>query len=68
MEDISKRLHTVEDQISDIRVQVHGFSAQLPHLATRADLSSLEASLDKRLIGTAIAALGAAIAVTKLVH
>ena len=38
-DDILKRLGVVESSVSEIRTQVGGITATLPHLATKADLS-----------------------------
>lgn len=44
-DDVPKRLSAVESQLSDLRVQVSGIAAQMPHLATKADLGKLEAQM-----------------------
>jgi hypothetical protein len=45
MDDILKRLHTVETTVSDIRTDVSGLMAMMPHLATKADLAEVSGSL-----------------------
>lgn len=67
MDDILKRLHTVEQTVSEIRADVVGLKTSIPHLATKADVASipllatkadvanLETSLIKWFVVTAIA-------------
>lgn len=69
MDDVLKRLHTVEQTVSEIRSDVAGLTAVVPHLATKADIadvktsvsdvkgniSSLESALIKWIVGTALA-------------
>ncbi len=45
MEDVLKRLGAVESTVSDIKAQVSGLVAVMPHLATKADLASLRTAL-----------------------
>lgn len=49
MEDIMKRLGTVESALSEIKVQVAGIASMIasvmPHLATKSDISELRAEL-----------------------
>lgn len=55
MDDVLTRLANVEVSVSDIRAQVSGLSATAPHLATKSDVSQLEGSLIKWLVGTLLA-------------
>ena len=41
MEDILKRLGTVETNVSELKSQVSGILAILPHLATKADVADV---------------------------
>jgi len=45
MDDILKRLGTVEGYVSDLRVDLRSVSASVPHLATKEDLGELNAEL-----------------------
>lgn len=74
MDGILQRLCIVEAAVSDIRSQVSATTAVLPHLATKADLSALksevhsvEASLVKWIVGTAIASAAVASAAASVV-
>lgn len=55
MDDVLTRLSNVENSVSDIRAQVSGLSATASHLATKSDVSQLESSLIKWLVGTLLA-------------
>jgi hypothetical protein len=55
MDDVLKRLSNVESSVSDIRAQVSALSATAAHLATKADVSQIESSLIKWLVGTLLA-------------
>jgi hypothetical protein len=55
MDDVLKRLSNVENSVSDIRAQLSGLSAMASQMATKADLSQLESSLIKWLVGTLLA-------------
>ena len=82
MDDILKRLGSVETNVAEIRVDVAAIKAVLPHLATKADLSdvrgevnsvrgeihALEARLIKWIIGTVTATAGLAFAIAKFVN
>jgi Mg2+ and Co2+ transporter CorA len=90
MDDVLKRLGVVEASVADIRVQLGAVTAVLPHLATKADLTSvkteikeevrsvraevqtlradmhsLETSIVKWIIGTAIATTAVALSIAK---
>src|SRR5690349_16761914 len=41
MDDVSKRLGTVEASVTELRVQVSGIAAIIPHLATKEDLKEV---------------------------
>ena len=41
MDDILRRLGTVESAVFEVREQVNGIAATIPHLATKADLSEI---------------------------
>ena len=55
MDDVLKRLSSVENSVSDIRAQVSGLIATAAHLATKTDVSQVEGSLIKWLVGTLLA-------------
>ena len=55
MDDVLKRLSSVENSVSDIRAQVSGLCATAAHLATKTDVSQVESSLIKWLVGTLLA-------------
>jgi hypothetical protein len=68
MDEIFKRLGAVENQVSDIRAQVGGLGAQIPQLATKADVAGLETSLIKWLIGTVSGVAALAFSIAKFIH
>jgi hypothetical protein len=47
MDDILKRLGAVESTVSEIRSQVSGISAILPHLATKADVTAVRVEVSE---------------------
>lgn len=55
MDDVLKRLANVESSVAGIRADVSGLSATAMHLATKNDVSSLESSLIKWIVGTLLA-------------
>lgn len=55
MDDILRRLGVVESSVTEIRAQVSGISATIPHLATKADVSAIEAAIIKWIIATVLA-------------
>jgi hypothetical protein len=55
MDDVLKRLSNLETSVSDIRAQVSGLSVMAANMATKADLSHLESSMIKWLVGTFLA-------------
>lgn len=78
VDDILKRLGALEVSVNDIRAQVSALTAVVPHLATkaevnalrgelRADMHSMESSLIKWIVGTAIASVAVASAIASVV-
>jgi hypothetical protein len=55
MDDVLKRLANVETSVASIRAELSGLSATAMHLATKSDVSNLESSLIKRIVGTLLA-------------
>ena len=55
MDDVLKRLANVESSVAHIRAEVSGLSATVTHLATKSDVSNLESSLIKWIVGTLLA-------------
>jgi len=49
MDDILRRLHTVETTVSDIRTDVSALTAAIPHLATKADVAAVKGSLEANI-------------------
>lgn len=45
MDDVLKRLHTVEQTVSDIKADVVGIKTSIPYLATKSDLSDVRTDL-----------------------
>lgn len=82
MEDILKRLGSVESGVSELRSQVSPILAVIPHLATKADvtdvraavgeckteLASRETSIIKWIVATVLASAGLAFTIAKFVH
>lgn len=74
MDDILKRLASVESSVADIRAHVSGLAAAAQHFATKADVQSikadvngLEASIIKWIIGTVLTSAALAFAIAKFV-
>jgi hypothetical protein len=67
MDDVLKRLANVESSVADIRAQVSGLSATALHLATKNDVSNLESSLIKWIVGTLLAVAVLAFTVARFV-
>ena len=65
MDDVLKRLGAVESSVSDIKAEVSGLTATVAHLATKTDLSQVESSLIKWIVGTLIAAVSMAFVVAR---
>lgn len=68
MDDILRRLGAVEATVGDLRTDVGAIKAVMPHLATRADISSLETKVIRWLVGTLIAATSMAFTIAKFVN
>jgi hypothetical protein len=75
MEDVLRRLGTVETDISgmradisDMKVDIAGINAVIPRLATRADVSEVKTSIIQWIVATTIAIAGVAFAIAKFVH
>jgi len=68
VDDILKRLGTVESAVSEIREKVSGIVATIPHLATKADVNALEAAMIKWIIATVLTTAGLVFTIEKLVH
>lgn len=75
VDDVMQRLGVLERDMSDLKVQVGSIAAQLPHLATKAEIGDLKAAISEAktsivqwAVGTTIAAAGIAFAIAKLVH
>ena len=75
MDDILKRLGTLESSVSDIRSQVSGLTGAMPHIATKADVNEVETTIHKVestmvrwMVGTILAAAALAFAIAKFVH
>lgn len=82
MDDVLRRLGTVETDISHMKTDISGMKvdiasikAVIPHLATKADLGDVRAlisdaktSIIQWAVGTTIAVAGVAFAIAKFVH
>lgn len=82
MDDILKRLGGVETHVSDLRWQVSAISANIPHLATKADIAdvrtavgqvktdvaTVETAIIKWIVGTVLASAALAFTIAKFVH
>jgi len=75
MEDVMRRLGSLEKdvsvikaEVSAIKVEVAGIAAQLPHMATKADVSDLKSSMLQWTISTLIAGIALAFTIAKFVH
>lgn len=62
------RLTELEQMMTDIRERMAHVEAGLLHLATKNDVTTLESTLLKWFIGTAIALTGFVFAAARLVH
>ena len=74
MDDVLKRLASVESSVADIRAHVSGLAAAAQHFATKADVqglkadvNGLEASIIKWIIGTVLTSVALAFAIAKFV-
>jgi hypothetical protein len=61
MDEVLKRLSAVESSVSELRVQVSGIAATIPHLATKDDLNELKAAIPHLATKDGLAELKAAI-------
>jgi hypothetical protein len=79
VEDILKRLSNVETNASELKSQVSGIVAIVPHLATKADLmasvadlgasvATVETAIIKWIIATTLATGGLVFTLAKFVH
>jgi hypothetical protein len=68
MEDILKRLGNLETDVSRVKSQVSAIFAIVPHLATKADVSTLETSIIKCIIATVLGIAGLVFTIAKFVH
>lgn len=75
VDDISRRLSNVETSVSEVREQVSAISAIIPHLATKADLGDLKASvvsmesaIIKWIVATVLTSTALAFTIAKFVH
>jgi hypothetical protein len=75
VEDILKRLGSVETHVSELRSQVSAISATIPHLATKADVGELkaemaatEAAIIKWIVATLFASAALGFTCAKFVH
>lgn len=68
MDDILKRLGNVEGHVSELRSQVSGLLTVVPHLATKADVANLEATIIKWIVATVLASATLAFTIAKFVH
>jgi hypothetical protein len=67
MDDILKRLGSVEASVSEMKAQLSAVTAILPHLATKEDVSRLEAGLIKWIIATVISGMALAFVIARYV-
>ena len=68
VDDILERLGRVESTVSEIREQVSGIAATIPHLATKADVNAIEIRLVRWMIATALTTGGLVLTFAKLVR
>lgn len=68
MDDVLRRLGIVETLTAETRNDVSAIKATLPHLATKADISSLETKIIRWIVGTTIAAASVAFTIAKFVN
>jgi hypothetical protein len=74
VEDILRRLGVLESSVTEIRadvgtmrVDVGAMKAHLPHLATKAEISHLEAAMIRWIVGTMIACTAAAFSIARVI-
>jgi hypothetical protein len=68
VEDIVKRLGSVETHVSELRSQVSAILAIIPHLATKADVAAVETVIIKWIVATMLASSALAFTIAKFVH
>lgn len=82
MEDVLRRLGSLEQDVSVIKIEVAGITTLLPHLATKADVALVKAdvallkadisdaktSIIQWMVGTMIAVAALAFTIAKFVH
>jgi hypothetical protein len=82
VEDILKRLGSVETHVSELRSQVSAILAIIPHLATKADVAdvrtevgqvkadvaAVETAIIKWIVATVLASAALAFTIAKFVH
>jgi hypothetical protein len=68
MDDVTRRVGAVETDICAMKMDLAAIKAVVPHLATKADLSDMKASIIQWLVATTIAVAAAAFSVAKFVH
>ena len=75
VEDILKRLGNVESHVFELRSQVSGIVAIIPHLATKADVAdvkadvaAVETTIIKWIVATVLASAALAFTIAKFVH
>lgn len=65
---MEERVKELERTATDIRERLARMESGLAHVATRADVASVESTLLKWFVGTAIALAGLAFAAARLIH
>ena len=68
MDQILNRLVQVETSVLDLRVRVSAIEAVIPHLATKADISSFELRLMKGILATILVAEAAIFVIAEFIH
>ena len=75
MEDVLRRLTSVEEAVCELRVDVSAIKATLPHLATaaslnivKADIHALEVRLIRWIVGNSIAVASVVFTIAKFVN
>ncbi len=66
--EMEERVKELEKSTADIRERLARMESGLSHVATKADVASVESTLLKWFVGTAIALAGLAFAAAKLIH
>ena len=68
MDDVLRRFGVVEALVAETREDVSAMKATLPHLASKADISSLETRIIRWIVGTTIAVASVAFTIAKFVN